>query len=174
MESLSSLVLLVLRAIWYILPAYAANGAPVVLSKFIKGRPIDRGKLFIDGKRILGDGKTVEGFLVGILVGILVGVIQRSPFGDKGALMRSIPLSFGAMLGDLIGSFIKRRLGIPRGAPAPLLDQLDFLLFALLLSHLSGFSLGADLVLVLLLLTPILHILTNRLAYLMKLKSVPW
>ena len=39
-------------------------------------------------------------------------------------------LGFGALLGDALGSFIKRRMGIGRGKPAPILDQIDFLIVA--------------------------------------------
>src|SRR3972149_4153462 len=43
-------------------------------------------------------------------------------------------LALGALLGDLAGAFVKRRMGKPRGAKAPGLDQYDFVAVGLLLS----------------------------------------
>jgi len=39
------------EAIWFFLPAYFANATPVVLGG---GTPIDLGRNFLDGRRILG------------------------------------------------------------------------------------------------------------------------
>jgi len=165
----------VLKAIWFILPAYIANGTPVVVSRIIrKGTPIDRGKNFIDGRRILGDGKTVEGFIAGTLVGTFTAFLQAILMKNSSILLFGFLLSLGAMIGDLIGSFIKRRLGLARGAPAPLLDQLDFLLGAIFFVWLGGAHIPHSYILILVVLTPILHFMTNYAAYKLKLKSVPW
>ncbi len=43
----------VVKTIWLLLPAYTPNNFAVL---FGGGTPIDLGKKFIDGKRILGDG----------------------------------------------------------------------------------------------------------------------
>jgi len=170
-----SLLQIVLKAIWFILPAYIANGTPVVVSHIIrKGTPIDRGKNFIDGRRILGDGKTVEGFIAGTLVGTFTAFLQAILMKNSSILFLGFLLSLGAMIGDLIGSFIKRRLGLARGAPAPLLDQLDFLLGAIFFAWLSGVYIPRSYILILIVLTPILHFMTNYVAYKLKLKSVPW
>ncbi len=80
-----------------------------------------------------------------------------------------------ALLGDLLGAFIKRRLGLPRGAPAPLLDQLDFLLAALLALWLIQPSvLRAIYVVIAVIITPPIHLATNTIAYLLGLKREPW
>jgi len=83
----------------------------------------------------------------------------------------------GAMVGDIFGSFIKRRLGLERGRPAPGLDQLGFLAFALLFSTFAfGPPRGLDALTLILLamVTAILHLGTNYLAYLLRLKAEPW
>ncbi|MDK2383642.1 MAG: CDP-archaeol synthase, partial [Candidatus Korarchaeota archaeon] len=67
------LTILILKSLWYILPAYMANMSPVI---FGGGRPLDMGKKFLDGRRILGDHKTIKGFASGILIGTLVGCLQ--------------------------------------------------------------------------------------------------
>lgn len=170
---------LFVQSLWFILPAYAAN----VFPPFMKGvRPLDFSKN-IGRYRILGDGKTFEGTLAGIAFGVFVGSMQIQFYSHFQRLagveliQHTLPLvfllSFGAIFGDIIGAFIKRRLGLPRGYPAPLLDQLDFLLFALLLS--SAFvRISTGMLVMLLVITPILHKAINIVGYYIKLKKHPW
>ena len=81
--------------------------------------------------------------------------------------------SLGALLGDIGGAFIKRRLGIKPGGAFPVLDQLDFVIGAVLLaSTISNVSLGTALIV--LFETPPFHFLTNLGAYLLGLKSTYW
>ena len=79
----------------------------------------------------------------------------------------------GAILGDAIGSFIKRRLGIEKGRPAPLLDQLDFVFGALLLASLIT-RIQMKTIIILVVLTPFGHLMVNLIGYWLKLKDVPW
>jgi CDP-2,3-bis-(O-geranylgeranyl)-sn-glycerol synthase len=82
-------------------------------------------------------------------------------------------IGLGAMTGDLVASFAKRRLGIPRGRPAPLLDQLDFIIgMFVFLSFVI--ALKWEWVVILLIITPLIHLAANGIAYLIKLKSVPY
>ena len=166
---------LIIGAIEYILPAYVANAVPVVVSRIIPFKhPVDFGRLWRDGRRILGDSKTIEGLIAGLIAGTLAGLLEAQVLGDKGAAARGVVLATGALLGDMLGSFIKRRLGKPPGSPAPLLDQLDFLFGALALGWAAGMAPPASYVPVLVLLTLVLHPLTNGIAYLPRLKRVPW
>jgi len=164
----------------YILPAYVANGSPVVVVKLIgRATPIDLGAKAWDGRRVLGNGKTFEGLLSGLTLGSLIGVIllalgnpahYRSPF-------EPLVISFGAMAGDILGSFIKRRLGLKRGAPAPVMDQLGFVVCALIASILIyGIPewFNPPVITLLLIITGCLHLGTNYLAYLLGLKSEPY
>ncbi|HDD42302.1 MAG TPA: CDP-archaeol synthase, partial [Nitrososphaeria archaeon] len=83
----------------------------------------------------------------------------------------------GTILGDIFGSFVKRRLGLKRGQPAPGLDQLGFVCFALALSiAVYGIPawLDAATLISLLLITAFLHVGTNYLAYLLGLKREPY
>jgi hypothetical protein len=59
---------LIIDALWPILPAYIANSAVL----FAGQTPVDLGKSFVDGKRILGPGKTLKGLIGGTLAGISV------------------------------------------------------------------------------------------------------
>lgn len=151
------------RAIWFILPAYFANASPAVLGG---GPPLDMGRKFLDGRRILGEGKTVRGFFGGLVVGTIVGVLQGRP-------LVGFLLALGAMLGDLAGSFIKRRLNIGRGEAAPGLDQLTFVVVALLLAS-PVEAVGRQAVAMILILTPPIHLATNFIGYKLGLKSRPY
>lgn len=169
--------LLLLQALWFIAPAYVANGFP----------PMVRGRRSLDlGKKlgrhpVFGAGKTFEGTAGGILAGLLFGFLQISYQSqlpqELGLAEMSLPLVFalsiGAIVGDLIGAFIKRRMGMKRGEPALFLDQLDFLLASVLL---AGFFYvpSKEIILTLFILTPPAHWLTNYMAYRLKIKKTPW
>ena len=73
----------------------------------------------------------------------------------------------------MLGSFIKRRLNIKPGEPAIGLDQYLFVLFALLLSFAAGYSPTSTQLLVILIATPILHLSSNIVAGLIKVKPRP-
>lgn len=101
-----------------------------------------------------------------------VGVVESILFSQS-LLLFAILASLGALLGDLAGAFAKRRLGIKPGDPLPGLDQLDFVIGAILLVSIPfGLTLGT--VLILILVTPPVHFLTNLGAYALRLKSNYW
>ncbi len=155
------------------LPCYVANAAPVVVAKLMPRRhPIDFGLKFLDGRRIFGDSKSIEGFAAGVAAGSAASL----PLHALGLLSvgEGVALACGAMLGDLLGSFVKRRLGLGPGAPAPLLDQLLFLITALALYQALFGLLEVPTAIVLCLITPPLHLATNFVAYRLGLKDRPW
>lgn len=158
------------RSVWFILPAYVANAAPVVVGG---GRPLDGGRTMADGRPIFGPGKTVRGLVGGLFAGFLAGVLQFLLTFSPLYPLQALAMSAGALFGDLVGSFLKRRANIPRGGAAPVLDQLGFLLFALLFVAPLAFP-GWDAVVVLLLITPPLHLATNFLGHKAGLKSRPY
>ncbi len=162
-------------AVIYVLPAYVANGAPVVLVRaFDRPRPLDMGRNFLDGRRILGDGKTFEGLVGGLLSGTVTGLLVSLLLpGTFRSPLEPLALSSGAMLGDVLGSFAKRRIGIARGGPLPVIDQVGFLAVALLLAwSLFGPKGWPEAITVsLFLLTALLHLGTNAGAYLLGLKE---
>ena len=172
--------IITLLIIW---PPYVANATPVVASKLFRRRtPIDFGRNFVDGRRLFGDGKTYEGFVTGLLAGFLIGELTYIIVSMAVNITSELPsplavfvMCVAALLGDLLGAFIKRRLGLPRGAPAPLLDQLDFLLAALLALWLVQPSvLKTIYVVIAVLITPPIHLATNAMAYVLGLKREPW
>jgi CDP-2,3-bis-(O-geranylgeranyl)-sn-glycerol synthase len=91
-------------------------------------------------------------------------------------IIRVIVISYSASIGDLLGSWLKRRLNKNRGEPLWIVDQLDFV-FVCLLFSLPFFPLDIfflNIVIFAFLLSPTLTILANTLSYVMGIKSVPW
>ena len=176
-------------SIWLGLSAWIANATPVLGGG---GRPIDGGRMFRDGNRILGDGKSIRGFVIGVFFGTLVGVgqvivapylrpllaqfVTITPEMDY-VLFISIPatflLSVGALTGDLVGSFIKRRVNVKSGAPSPFLDQLGFIIMALIFAFPLLIP-SPVYVIILILATLGIHWLSNALGFLLGLKENPW
>ena len=182
---------LIILSIWLMLPAYIANPAAALLGN---GRPIDMGKNFTDNKRILGDGKTIRGFILGSLCGAIIGLLQiwlapsiapyLSAYVSGDLLMHTsylalLTMPVGALLGDLVKSFFKRRLGFERGAMMPVADQLDFVFGAWVLTYfldsawfMANFNLS--IIVTVILITPILHLATNFIGFKIGKKNVPW
>ncbi|MFB6267572.1 MAG: CDP-2,3-bis-(O-geranylgeranyl)-sn-glycerol synthase [Halodesulfurarchaeum sp.] len=179
------LVAVVVTGFWAMLPAYIPNNVAVLAGG---GRPIDGG-LTWRGARVLGDGKTWRGTAIGIAAGVLLAVVLNATHPRVVALTGVILPTFspdamvalptGALLGDIIASFLKRRTGRRRGAAFPVVDQLDFVVLALGLTAVAdpawfGRVFTLPVLAVVLLLTPALHVGTNALAYVLGLKDEPW
>ena len=184
----------IIQSFWIIIPAYIANASALLVG----GKtPIDFGRKFKDGKRILGDGKTWNGLITGGFIGITAGfaIATAAPyinqiFADNNLDFLSITnfegfpfmipiiasITYGALLGDLIESFFKRRKGISRGNNWIPFDQIDFILgvlcFSLIMStilHVTGamsynwflVNLTLPHVLFLLIVSPFIHLFSN-------------
>ena len=161
-------VTLVVEAFKFIFPAYCANAAPVLAGG---GLSMDFGRNFFDGRRIFGKNKTFRGFFFGLAVGVAVGLTEHVVFSYPLLFCFLSPL--GALLGDLTGAFLKRRLDIAPGGLLPVVDQVDFVVGAVLFS-LPLSIISWQLAVTVLLLTPPIHLFTNFVAYKLKLKRNPW
>ncbi len=175
-------------------------------------KSIDGGRTMSDGNRILGDGKTWNGLFGAVVVAGFLGmfthwigssrdVYDGSVFLDPLAWSNSgdwfwiggewgtaffvgAMLGLGCMVGDCLGSFIKRRRGMKRegtvSSSAPLLDTLPFAICTFLLGLLLfSDALVGDSVLIkpmlwVLILTPVIHRATNIFGYKLGLKEVPY
>jgi CDP-2,3-bis-(O-geranylgeranyl)-sn-glycerol synthase len=172
-------------ALWAMLPAYVPNNVAVLTGG---GRPIDGGRTWGD-RRVLGDGKTWRGTAAGTLAGVALALALNAVADAAGTVLGVTPptfpviaalgLSLGAMCGDIGASFLKRRTGRERGAPFPGLDQLDFVIGALALATLLDFGWVTDtftlpVLVVVLVATPLLHVLTNAIAYALGVKDKPF
>lgn len=165
------------------LPAYVPNSAAVILGG---GTPIDGGRVHEDGRRLLGNGKTFRGLVLGILAGVLVGCVQlwvqTMDFPDvlpRQTFLTVVTLSAGALAGDLVKSYFKRRRGMDQGRPWPIADQYDLVAGALLLTFIAAPSwvlsnVTLPVLFWILVLTPLLHRAANLLGHSMGLKDVPW
>ncbi|MEM0126791.1 MAG: CDP-2,3-bis-(O-geranylgeranyl)-sn-glycerol synthase [Thermoplasmatales archaeon] len=169
------------------IPAFIANPSAVLTGgKFV----IDRGKSW-RGKRIFGDHKTWSGFIGGVATGILSGIIINYVFAFAGineltfssnvslVILMVTVLSFFSMLGDLIGSFIKRRLGKEAGSESLFLDQYPFALTALGFFYLIFYPESISIFtwegcISILVVTPLIHRAVNIIGYKIKVKSVPY
>jgi len=144
---------IIIQSLWLIIPAYVANGCAALVGG---GKPIDFGKKYKDGKRILGDGKTWRGLIIGTLLGTIGGFacsvgaryaanydfpLELSDFTGFPLMIPIVfSISFGALMGDVIESFFKRRRGIDRGKDWIPFDQLDFIAGVLFFSFImAGF-----------------------------------
>ncbi|MCW3995368.1 MAG: CDP-2,3-bis-(O-geranylgeranyl)-sn-glycerol synthase [Candidatus Bathyarchaeota archaeon] len=171
-----SVLLLIAEALKFIFPAYCANATPVLAGG---GTRMDFERNFVDGKRIFGNNKTFRGFFFGWGVGFGVGLAEGLVFGwESYPILFSVLIPLGALLGDLTGAFIKRRLNIAPGGLLPIVDQVDFVVgavvFALPLALISWQGLSWQVAVTVLLITPPIHLFTNYLAYRLKLKKNPW
>jgi CDP-2,3-bis-(O-geranylgeranyl)-sn-glycerol synthase len=105
------------------------NGAPVIAKKVFGSRfslPLDGGLTFFDGRPVFGPSKTYRGILMALLAGAagapLVGLDLRI----------GITVAAAAMAGDLLSSFVKRRLNMPPSSQGLGLDQIPESLFPML------------------------------------------
>ena len=174
-----------LTTLYFILPAYFSNGGALA---FGGGTPVDFGKTDKNGIRWIGDGVTWRGLIAGTLIGILTGAVQGylaqfilpeiGPYlitpivtDIHSGILIGFLLGLGALVGDALGSFLKRRIGIGRGKPAPILDQLDFIIVALI--FVSPFvNMNLQFIAIAIILTLIIHLIANTFAYLLGIKDV--
>jgi uncharacterized protein len=113
-----------------------ANFLPPLANLILGNRsdyPLDGGKTWLDGRWIFGPHKTVRGVVASVLGGAAASPVFGLPWRVAGTA------ALFAMSGDLLTSFIKRRLDHPSGDPIPVLDQA---LEALLPTLYLGYSLS--------------------------------
>lgn len=162
----------VLQLLYLMLPIYIANMAPPFV-KYWHGwnRPISL--------RHLGSHKTVVGFALGVVMAVAVSYGQskiawsRSLISHGHWILLGIAAGSGAMLGDSLKSWFKRRLGIAPGRRWIPFDQLDFVLGGLLaLSFWIRPSLS-DIILILVI-SVAGDIAVNQLSYRLGVRETSW
>lgn len=181
------MIFFVWKCAYMMLPSVFSNMAPVLFRKIrFLDCPLDFGRKF-RGKPLFGSHKTFRGFFFGTLLAILVSYVQRVvyssvPFFARSSLidytqynfvLLGFLLGFGALLGDLIKSFFKRRFGIRPGKRWFPWDQIDFMIGGLLL--LSFIYVPPwQAILALLIVTPALHVFFKHLGYYLKINKAKW
>jgi CDP-2,3-bis-(O-geranylgeranyl)-sn-glycerol synthase len=148
-----------------------------------------------DGRRILGPSKTWSGFLFGATLAVPFGLLEAGLILAAPPNLQLVPrwapsivsaipivalVTYGAMAGDALGSFLKRRLGRPSGARAFVLDQLPFVAVPILAGaavdpglFVSVFG-SWEALLWLLVFTFGLHAVFNWIGFHAGVKKVPW
>lgn len=169
---------LILSSLYLFLPAYFANMCPVFASrlKLPFGKPIS--------EKLFGSHKTYRGFLAGFIGALIILIIQKTIF-DLGflhsislldyKLLNLLPyalaMGIGALIGDVGKSFVKRRLKIAPGEAFIPFDQIDFII-ASTVFLMPIYIMPLKIFIIALLITPILHLMANIVAYKLKLKEV--
>jgi CDP-archaeol synthase len=98
-----------------------ANGVPLFAKKILGSRlahPLDGHVRLADGQPLLGPAKTWRGIVLSLLLTTLAAPVIGMAW-RIGLLIAAL-----AMLGDLISSFLKRRLGLASSSMATGLDQI--------------------------------------------------
>ncbi len=187
------ILLISVQSMWLMLPLFISNPTAVFTGNKM---PIDFGRKWKDGRRILGDGKSWGGLVGGTLIGMAAGLamaflIRRSDaslywhFGEtQWEIIKNVFLiSFGALFGDSAASFFKRRMNYKRGEAVPGLDQFDMILGVWILLMIFSWSWFLEMfvfnwrwigLVAVLVLTPALHRIANIIGYKIGVKQVPW
>jgi CDP-2,3-bis-(O-geranylgeranyl)-sn-glycerol synthase len=162
MHILVSLKLLILLAV--------ANGAPVIAKRVLGDRlawPLDGDARLIDGRPLFGASKTVRGVVLAVLAtSIVAPLVGLTP--GTGAL-----IGLGAMAGDLLSSFIKRRLALKPSSRATGLDQVPESLIPLLLCR-EVLALGAADIVAVVVLFFAGEIVLSRLLFQLRIRDRPY
>jgi CDP-2,3-bis-(O-geranylgeranyl)-sn-glycerol synthase len=161
-----------LELLYLMLPAYAANMA-APFARFWPGwnRPISR--------RWLGDHKTVVGFLLGVTAAVLTSYLQWliswSPHGFEASAWFKVGCAqgVGAMAGDAVKSFFKRRARIAPGSRWIPADQLDFILGAIVMAWPWLRLLPGEITFILAF-TFVAHITVNHIAFRLGIRDTKW
>lgn len=167
----------ILSSLYFFLPAYFANMAPV----WFKWIP------FLDKPvhpRLFGAHKTWRGIVVAALVGTVIFWLQQYlyrvgfrqwaliDYGDF-SIWLGFCLGLGAILGDLVKSYYKRKDKIAPGKPWIPFDQLDFVVGGIIGSFFIYVP-AVEVVVVLLVVSPFLHITATRIAYWLGIRKEKW
>ncbi len=124
-----------------------ANGAPILARKLFNRNfdaAIDLGRKLADNNPVFGPSKTWRGVLAACSMVSVAAWLMG--YGIETGLF----IAIYAVTGDLISSFIKRRLALPSSSMAPLLDQVpESILPALMMMPVFGLDIYSVLLLVL-------------------------
>jgi CDP-2,3-bis-(O-geranylgeranyl)-sn-glycerol synthase len=192
---LSGILLLILQSAYFLIPAYFANMLPPIAKKFkifeFLNIPVDFGKKFRDGKPLFGKNKTYRGFLVGIIGGVIGAYLQMFLYkfsffqiisihgiaytNHQTIILLGVLLGFGAIAGDVIESFFKRRLNVDSGASMAPWDQIDLAIGAyLFVFPFVYIFLSWQLFLSSIIITFFLTVIVNHISFYLHIRNERW
>ncbi|MCH8003174.1 MAG: CDP-2,3-bis-(O-geranylgeranyl)-sn-glycerol synthase [Nanoarchaeota archaeon] len=176
---------LILICFYFMLPVYFANMAPVIVKKVFNNLafPLDFNKK-IGNKEIFGKNKTFRGLIFGVIFAIIITFIQFNFYKNNilvdlsivdysDWLLIGLLMGFGAIFGDLAESFVKRRINCKPGKPFIPFDQLDFVIGALIFIY-PIVALSLNKIITILLLSFVLHVIVNHVAYYTGFRKEKW
>ena len=138
----------------------------------------------INNRPILGQNKTFRGLIFGIIFAIIIAFIQFILYNNNilvdiaiidysNWLLIGVLLGSGAIFGDLVMSFVKRRMDYEPGRSFVPFDQIDFVIGALIFIY-PLVILSLDKILVILFLSFILHVIVNHIAFYSGIRKEKW
>jgi CDP-2,3-bis-(O-geranylgeranyl)-sn-glycerol synthase len=173
---------LIVQAIWLGLPGALANLTPPIATRLFPSLyyPLDLNKKF-RGRRVLGYEKTFRGVLTGLIfahatfvtqIFYLVNhsdsfLISIQPSLTKLPAYYGIYIGLGALGGDVIKSFFKRRTGRKPGSPWFPYDQTAWILGILVMQNIL-IDLNFRLVVMTIIMGLVFHFTVKILAYLVR------
>ncbi|MBA3758688.1 CDP-archaeol synthase [Candidatus Saccharibacteria bacterium] len=169
-----------ISAFLFFLPAGVANATPVFANRIPWLRrwktPLDLGKSW-RGIRLMGDNKTWRGLISGTVMGGVTSLLTSYFFipnsGDPLFIfLVGAALGAGALTGDAVESFVKRRRGVMPGKSWFPFDQTDYIIGGLVFVYPLTF-IPFILMIAILLLYFGLHLLVGYLGFLLGFKQHP-
>jgi len=176
--------------LWFFLPAGIANMVPIFVAQIpvLKpyDAPLDFGKTF-RGKRLFGSHKTWRGLAAGTIFGTITLWLQqlavdhsswlqvwtaRVDYSQLPALVLGPLFAFGALGGDAVESFFKRRRGIAPGRGWFPFDQTDYIIGAAIAS-VPFVTLSLPQYAVLIILWLAIHVAASVIGYFIGVKERP-
>lgn len=147
-----------------------ANGAPILGAALLRNRcayPVDGGLVLPDGYRLLGKSKTWRGLLLAPAAAAVMAWLLALP------PLVGLTVGLSAMLGDLLSSFTKRRLGLESSSMAFGLDQIPEALLPLLAVK-GRYGLTWPAILETVVLFIVLELLLSRILYRLRIRKRPY
>ena len=158
----------ILTLLWLFLPAGVANMSPV----HFKWLPVAN---YPNHAKKLGKNKTWRGLLAGVVTATLVVYLQQwialVDYSAINPLILGPLLGAGALIGDAVESFFKRRHGIKPGKPWIPFDQIDWIVGAVVFAEIYV-RIGLLEALAVIVIFGLLHPLTNLIGYFLKIRKV--
>ena len=179
----------ILFSLWFFLPAGIANATPVFAKRIAfldkLNYPIDFNKSW-NGIRIFGDHKTFRGLITGIIMAIFTAGLQKiifdnSPelravlgfdFSSINFILYGFLAGFGALMGDAVKSFFKRRISIKPGSTWFPFDQIDYIVGGIVFL-IPLIKLNITMYVITFFVWFGMHLLSTYIGYLIKLRDHP-
>jgi len=147
-----------------------ANGTPIFAKRVFGqrfGAPLDGGLKFPDGRPLFGPSKTVRGLVLSVACTTLAAPLLGFEW------ITGAGLASASMFGDLLSSFIKRRLGLRAHSQAFGLDQVPESLLPLLVLQ-QHLDLGFGDMAIIVALFVVLELVLSRLLFRLHIRDRPY